>query len=108
MASNSETWLSGEVNEDIQRVFPVFNIIAPPDSKFKSYSLLIGARTEQLILVIPLEACKARFGLGPESDGMASFYFHGTIRTTTASYWFFGTWTLPVVAETELATPQST
>lgn len=93
-------WYTWEINAAIECVFPALSITPPPDGKFTSYSLRIGAHTEKVLLGIPLEAHKARFGWGPNSHGMAALYFGRTIQNTAASYWFFGAWTICAVAAT--------
>jgi hypothetical protein len=56
---------------------------------YSSHSLRIGAHTEQVLLNIPLEVRKARFGWGPNSP-MEAVYFDRSIRMSAASSWFFG------------------
>jgi hypothetical protein len=56
---------------------------------YSSHSLRIGAHTEQVLLNIPLEVRKARFGWGPNSP-MEAVYFDRSIRLSAASSWFFG------------------
>lgn len=59
-----------------------------PDS-LSSHSLRIGAHTEQVLLGVPLEVRKSRFGWAPNSP-MEAVYFDRSIRLSTASGWFFG------------------
>jgi hypothetical protein len=59
-----------------------------PDG-YSSHSLRIGSHTEQVLLHIPLEVRKARFGWGPNSP-MEAVYFDRSIRLSAASTWFFG------------------
>jgi hypothetical protein len=54
-----------------------------------SHSLWIGSHTEQVLLHIPLEVRKARFGWGPNSP-IEAVYFDRSIRLSAASTWFFG------------------
>jgi integrase len=58
-------------------------------SLFTSHSLRIGAHTEQVLLGVPLEVRKARFGWAHNS-AMECIYFDRSIRLSTASTWFFG------------------
>lgn len=54
-----------------------------------SHSLRIGAHTEQVLLGIPLEVRKARFGWSARSP-MESVYLDRDLSTSPASSWFFG------------------
>lgn len=54
-----------------------------------SHSLRIGAHTEQVLLGVPLEVRKARFGWAPKSP-MEAVYFDRSIPMSPDSAWFFG------------------
>lgn len=85
-----EEHIGGELSRAMQRVLALVGAEAPPNAKYTSHSLRIGAHTEQVLIGIPYEARLARFGWKHTSGDMAALYFDRTIRTTTASYWFFG------------------
>lgn len=54
-----------------------------------SHSLRIGSHTEQVLLGIPLEVRKARFGWAVRSP-MGAVYFNRDMAPSTASSWLFG------------------
>lgn len=60
MADDSITWEQQSLTADMQRVFRVLLNAPPPYGKHTSHSIKIGAHTEQVLLVIPLEAILAR------------------------------------------------
>lgn len=58
----------------LSRALQSLGIVAPRDGKFTSYSLRIGAHTEQVLLGIPLEVQLGRFVWAKDSSYMASIY----------------------------------
>lgn len=83
-------WRTTMLTEALRRCLTSLDLAPPPHGKFTFHSLRIGAHTEQILLGIPLEVRLGRFGWGVRSQEMAALYFDRTIRTTAASFWFFG------------------
>lgn len=91
-----EEYQKESLSRALKRCLQLLSIRPPPEGKFTSHSLRLGAHTEQVLLAIPLPVRMARFGWGKTSEDMATLYFDRTIRTTGASVWFFGAQYLPV------------
>lgn len=98
LSGESEVWEPQSLTAAMTRVFTLLQVSPPPNGKFTSHSLRIGAHTEQVLLGIPLEARMARFGWKHNSASMAALYFDRTITVTAASYWFFGQHSVPPAA----------
>jgi hypothetical protein len=90
MAGEPATWQSGKLTAALYRSLQVIHAPTPRHGKFTSHSLRIGAHTEQVLLGYPLAVRLARFGWAPGSEEMASLYFDRTLKTSSASHWFFG------------------
>lgn len=84
-------WEQGSLTKSMTTVFTQLGISAPPDGKYTSYSIRIGAHSEQVMLGIPLEARKTRFWWGPNSSATPNMYFDRKFSSSAASHWFFGT-----------------
>jgi len=80
----------GKLNESLKNMLGMIGVSAPSGGKFTSHSSRIGAHTEQILLGFPMEVRLKRFGWRPRSQEMAALYFDRTIKTSTASFWFFG------------------
>ena len=83
-------WPRQGMTDACKRVLEALGLCPPAGGKYTSNSLRIGSHTEQVLLGVPLEVRLARFGWGKDSDDMAAMYFDRTLRTTAASFWFFG------------------
>jgi hypothetical protein len=83
-------WQPGSLSDALQRSLHAVPRCPPHGTTWTSHSLRIGAHTEQTLLGLPVEVRKARFGWGPDSDGMTSLYFDQQIILSPASCWMFG------------------
>lgn len=90
LSGDTVPWRSGTMDAALKRVLHRLSIQAPTGGKYTSHSLRIGAHTEHVLLGIPLEVRLARFGWAASSQDMAALYFDRTLRSTAASFWFFG------------------
>jgi hypothetical protein len=90
LAGEPASWQPGKLTAALGRSLQVIRAPTPRHGKFTSHSLRIGAHTEQVLLGYPLAVRLARFGWAPGSEEMASLYFDRTLKTSSASHWFFG------------------
>ena len=90
MPGEPELQVPQSLSRCLERVCALLSITPPPHGKYSSHSLRIGAHTEQVLLGIPLEARKARFGWSPGNVEQPSTYFDRSLRTSAAAVWFFG------------------
>lgn len=95
LAGEPTRWTSGKLNLATKTCLTAIGMSAPTGGKYTSHSCRIGSHTEQILLGFPLEVRLERFGWGPRSQEMAALYFDRTIKTTAASFWFFGVATPP-------------
>lgn len=102
MDGEQEEYAKESLTRALSRCLEALGLSAPPDGKYTSHSLRIGAHTEQLLLAIPLPIRMSRFGWGKSSEEMATLYFDRTIRTSGASVWFFGAQYMPSTVVEEL------
>ena len=95
MDGETEAYSKESLTRSLLRCLDIVKVRAPAEGKYPSYSLRIGAHTERVLLGIPQTVRMARFGWGKSSEEMANLYFDRTIRTSSASVWFFGAQYLP-------------
>jgi hypothetical protein len=68
-------WRPGGLCAALRRCLAATSLSPPAGSTWTSLSLRVGAHTERPLLGQPVEARKAWFGWGPDSDAMTALYF---------------------------------
>jgi hypothetical protein len=74
----------------LRRCLAATNSSPTAGSTWYSRSLRIGAHNERTPLGKPVEARKAWFGWGSDSDAMTALYFDRQISLSPASCWIVG------------------
>jgi hypothetical protein len=90
LAIEPPAWSSGSLTSALRRSCARLPPGLPEsNTHYSSHSLRIGAHTEQVLLGVPVEVRKARFGWAPASP-MEAVYFDRSMCLSSASSWFFG------------------